>query len=65
MLARTNTAERIDRALLLQTEEEINYWREVLKRIVATVKSLVMRGCRLEAQKKSLVLTIVQIISCH
>jgi hypothetical protein len=39
-LERTQTGGRIDAALVPQAEEEIQYWKNVLKRVVATVKSL-------------------------
>ncbi|XP_014210058.1 zinc finger MYM-type protein 1-like [Copidosoma floridanum] len=35
---------RIDKKLTAQLDEEISYWKNVLKRVVATIKALVPRG---------------------
>lgn len=43
-LTRVILAGRIDCALAKQTQEERNYWREVLRRVVETVKFLAERG---------------------
>lgn len=42
--ARSAIDGRIDNLLQLQTDEEITYWRNVLKRVVAVVKRLCSRG---------------------
>ena len=44
LLARKNVGGRVDKSLVFQTEEEIKYWHEVLRRIVAVVRSLSARG---------------------
>ena len=44
MLRRGNIECRIDSSLLKQQHLEKQYWREVLKRVVAVVKSLSSRG---------------------
>jgi len=44
MKYRGNKLGRIDSQLILQVETEIKYWKEVLTRIVAVVKSLSCRG---------------------
>ena len=44
LLARKNAGGRVDKSLVLQTEEEIKYWHEVLRCIVAVVRSLSARG---------------------
>jgi len=44
MKNRGNKLGRIDSQLILQVETEIKYWKEVLTRIVAVVKSLSSRG---------------------
>lgn len=41
---------RIDQALTIQVDEEITYWRNVLKRVVATVKALASRGLAFRGQ---------------
>lgn len=41
---RSNIIGRVDHELAAQLLEELTYWREVLKRVVATVKSLASRG---------------------
>lgn len=41
---RANVLGRIDHALVVQLEEEILYWRNVLKRVIAAVKCLASRG---------------------
>lgn len=43
-LARSQTVGRIDTELLSQYQKEVDYWRNVLKRIVAVVKFLSSRG---------------------
>ena len=43
-LSRKNDGGRVDKSLVLQTEEEIKYWHEVSRRIVAVVRSLSARG---------------------
>ena len=40
LLARKNVYGRVDMSLVFQTEEEIKYWHEVLRHIVAVVRSL-------------------------
>ncbi|KAL4082431.1 hypothetical protein QTP88_029898 [Uroleucon formosanum] len=44
LLARKNAGGRIEERLVLQMEEEIKYWHEVLRRVVAIVRSLSARG---------------------
>lgn len=44
LLARKNAGGRVDKRLVLQMEEEIKYWHEVLRRVVAVVRSLCARG---------------------
>lgn len=41
---RVANKETLDRVLVEEIEKEKNYWREVLKRIVSTVKFLAVRG---------------------
>ncbi|XP_060845353.1 zinc finger MYM-type protein 1-like [Rhopalosiphum padi] len=41
---RGNVSERIDYSLIKQLDTEIEYWRNVLKRVVETIKSLASRG---------------------
>lgn len=43
-LARSKAVGRVDRDLLSQRKKEVNYWRNVLKRIVAVIKFLALRG---------------------
>lgn len=43
-LARSKAVGRVDVDLLSQHQKEVNYWRNVLKRIVAVVKFLASRG---------------------
>ena len=40
LIARKNDGGRVDKSLVLQTEEEIKYWDKVLRRIVAVVSLL-------------------------
>ncbi|XP_035228387.1 uncharacterized protein LOC118200537 [Stegodyphus dumicola] len=40
LLARKNAGGRVVKSLVLQTEEEIKYWHEVLRRILAIVRSV-------------------------
>ncbi|XP_025200207.1 zinc finger MYM-type protein 1-like [Melanaphis sacchari] len=44
MKDRGKVAQRIDSALILQIEGENNYWKNVLRRVVAVVKTLSSRG---------------------
>jgi len=44
MKDRGKVAQRIDSALILQIEGENNYWKNVLRRVVAVVKTLFSRG---------------------
>lgn len=44
MKERSNVLGRIDHALTMQLDEEINYWKNILKRVVACVKALASRG---------------------
>ena len=41
---KTNASCRIDCTLVKQQEEERKYWRDVLKRVVETIKFLAQRG---------------------
>jgi hypothetical protein len=41
---KSNIVGRVDHELAAQFPEQLTYWREVLKRVVATVKSLASRG---------------------
>jgi hypothetical protein len=47
---RGNVLGRIDTKLVVQIENEIKYWRDVLKRVVAVVKSLASRGLAFRGQ---------------
>jgi len=47
------TAGRIDSALVQQLSGEGNYWTEVLRRVVETVKFLAERGLLSEGRIKS------------
>ncbi|XP_065209411.1 zinc finger MYM-type protein 1-like [Planococcus citri] len=44
LFERAQISGRVDQGLAEQLQEEISYWKEVLKRIVATVKTLASRG---------------------
>lgn len=44
MKERSNVLGRIDRALTMQLDEEINYWKNILIRVVVCVKALASRG---------------------
>ncbi|GLV33221.1 hypothetical protein CBL_08389 [Carabus blaptoides fortunei] len=50
LLARKNADGRVDRSLFLQTEEEIKYWHEVLRRIAAVVIGNYVMGLELLAE---------------
>lgn len=43
-LARSKVHGKIDTVLQVQIQEEINYWRNVLKRVIAVIKKLGSRG---------------------
>lgn len=43
-VARSETASQVDDALLSQYNPEVNYWKNILHRIVAVVKFLTSRG---------------------
>lgn len=44
MKSRGALTNRIDSGLLSQINDEVNYWKNVLKRVVVVVKSLAIRG---------------------
>lgn len=44
LLLRAKTCNRVDTKLVSQIENEMKYWRDVLRRVVATVRSLAIRG---------------------
>lgn len=44
MNERSNDLGRIDHALTMQFDDEINYWQNIMKRVVACVKALSSRG---------------------
>lgn len=41
---RSDEAGRIDKQLLIQSKEEVKYWKNVLQRVVAVIKKLASRG---------------------
>ncbi|KAL4710117.1 hypothetical protein ACJJTC_016519 [Scirpophaga incertulas] len=51
---RSDSDGRIDHELVAQYQEELTYWREVLKRVVATVKSLASRGLSFRGHEEKL-----------
>ncbi|XP_022834878.1 zinc finger MYM-type protein 1-like [Spodoptera litura] len=52
---RSDIGGRIDHELVAQIQEELTYWREVLKRVVATVKSLLAsRGLSFRGHEEKL-----------
>lgn len=53
-VARMKTAGRIDSELLSQYNTEINYWKNVLRRIVAVVKFLASRGLAFRGDNETL-----------
>lgn len=55
LLRRSNIVGRIDHELAAQFLEELTYWREVLKRVVATVKSLASRGLSFRGYDEKLI----------
>ncbi|XP_025205923.1 zinc finger MYM-type protein 1-like [Melanaphis sacchari] len=52
LIERGKTAGKINQEIVLQLEQETNYWRNILKRIVATVRSLVIRGLPLRGSEE-------------
>ncbi|XP_050521721.1 zinc finger MYM-type protein 1-like [Daktulosphaira vitifoliae] len=44
LLARKNASGRVYKGLVIQMEEEIKYWQEILRRVMAVVRSLAVRG---------------------
>jgi len=52
LIERENTAGKINQEIVLQLEQETNYWRNILKIIVATVRSLVIRGLPLRGSEE-------------
>ncbi|CAG9822955.1 unnamed protein product [Phaedon cochleariae] len=52
--ARGKSSQRIDHHICEQIEEEKKYWREVLKRVVATVQMLTARGLAFKGTNQSL-----------
>lgn len=53
-VARMKTTGRIDSELLSQYNTEVNYWKNVLKRIVAVVKFLASRGLAFRGDNETL-----------
>nr|XP_012145950.1 PREDICTED: uncharacterized protein LOC105663174 [Megachile rotundata] len=51
---RSDIVGRVDHELVAQFQEELTYWREVLKRVVATVKSLASRGLSFRGHEEKL-----------
>ena len=52
---KANASCHIDCTLVKQQEEERKYWRDVLKRVVETIKFLAQRGLSFRVVKKPLV----------
>jgi len=52
--------ERLDKSVAAQIENEQDYWRNVLRRVVSVVKLLASRACLSEDEMKKLVLTTMQ-----
>lgn len=55
MNERSNALGRIDHALTMQLDEEINYWKNILKRVVACVKAFHYVVCLSEDTTRNLV----------
>lgn len=53
---------RLDNSLQVQSDEEIPYWRNVMKRVVAVVKLLCSRGLAFRRKNENLVISITEII---
>ncbi len=51
-LSQSRLVGRIDPGLQLQIDEEFNYWRNVLRRVVAVVKKLASRGIAFRGKTK-------------
>lgn len=51
---RLKISERIDSGILNQYHNEVNYWRSLLQRVVATVKFLSLRGMPFFCQNETL-----------
>lgn len=52
MKTRANLSNRIDKKLFSQLEDEISYWKNILRRVVAVIKSLSSRGLPLRGQNE-------------
>lgn len=53
---KTNALGRVDKILTAKYNKEVAYWKIVLRRVVAVIRSLTARDCILEGMAKSLVL---------
>jgi len=52
MKTRANLSNRIDKKLFSQLEDEILYWKNILRRVVAVIKSLLSRGLPFRGQNE-------------
>lgn len=52
LIERGKTVGKINQEIVLKLEQETKYWRNILKRIVATVRSLVIRGLPLRGSEE-------------
>lgn len=52
MKTRANLSNRIDKKLFSQLEDEISYWKNILRRVVAVIKSLSSRGLPFRGQNE-------------
>lgn len=52
LLERSRVEGKVNKALLIQTEKEIDYWRNILKRVVAVIRSLAIRGLALRGSNE-------------
>jgi len=52
MKTMANLSNRIDKKLFSQLEDEISYWKNILRRVVAVIKSLSSRGLPFRGQNE-------------
>lgn len=52
MKTRANLSNRIDKKLFSQLEDEISYWKNILRRVVAVIKLLSSRGLPFRGQNE-------------
>ncbi|KAE9524446.1 hypothetical protein AGLY_015167 [Aphis glycines] len=52
MKTKANLSNRIDKKLFSQLEDEISYWKNILRRVVAVIKSLSSRGLPFRGQNE-------------